>query len=55
MSHKIGIVCEGISDYKILKHIVERYLRDYDVYTIPLKPKSHHRVSKKGLVHGKVS
>ena len=39
MSHKIGIVCEGISDYKILKHIVERYLRDCDVYTIPLKPK----------------
>ena len=39
MSNKIGVVCEGISDYKIIRHIVERYLRDYDVYTIPLKPK----------------
>ncbi|MBQ2808691.1 MAG: hypothetical protein IJF06_06275 [Bacteroidaceae bacterium] len=39
MSAKIGIVCEGVSDYKIIKHIVERYLRNNDVYTIPLKPK----------------
>lgn len=39
MSNKIGVVCEGISDYKIIRHIVSRYLRDYDVYTIPLKPK----------------
>ncbi len=39
MSNKIGVVCEGISDYKIIRHIVERYMRDYDVYTIPLKPK----------------
>lgn len=39
MSIKIGIVCEGISDYRVLKHITERYLRDIDVYTIPLKPK----------------
>ena len=39
MSNKIGVVCEGISDYKIIRHIVERYLRYYDVYTIPLKPK----------------
>ena len=39
MSVKIGIVCEGISDYRVLKHITERYLRDEDVYTIPLKQK----------------
>lgn len=39
MSVKIGIVCEGISDFRVLKHITERYLRDEDVYTIPLKPK----------------
>ena len=39
MSTKIGIVGEGVSDYFILKHIVERYLKDKDVYTIPLKPK----------------
>lgn len=36
---KIGVVCEGISDYRVLKHITERFLRDLDVYTIPLKPK----------------
>ncbi len=39
MSKKIGIVCEGISDYRILKYITERYLKDKDVYVIPLKPK----------------
>lgn len=39
MSTKIGIVSEGVSDFFILKHIVERYLKDKDVYTIPLKPK----------------
>lgn len=39
MSTKIGIVSEGVSDFFILKHLVERYLRDKDVYTIPLKPK----------------
>jgi hypothetical protein len=39
MSVKIGIVSEGISDYWALKHITERYLKDTDVYTIPLKPK----------------
>lgn len=39
MSTKIGIVSEGISDYWALKHIVERYLKEYDVYTIPLQPK----------------
>lgn len=27
---KIGIVAEGISDYWVLKHIVERMLRDKD-------------------------
>ena len=39
MSTKIGVVCEGVSDFKIIRHIVERYLRDNEVYTIPLKPK----------------
>jgi hypothetical protein len=39
MSTKIGIVSEGVSDFFILKHIIERYLKDKDVYTIPLKPK----------------
>ncbi len=39
MSVKIGIVCEGISDYRILQYLTERYLRDFDAYTIPLKPK----------------
>ncbi len=39
MSKKIGIVCEGISDYRVLKYITERYLKDKDVYVIPLKPK----------------
>ena len=39
MGNKIGIVCEGISDYRVLKYITERYLKDKDVYVIPLKPK----------------
>ena len=39
MSTKIGIVSEGASDFLVLKHIVDRYLKEYDVYTIPLKPK----------------
>ncbi len=48
MSHKIGIVGEGVSDYLILKQIVERYLRDVDVYTIPLKPKIKHKGKQDG-------
>ena len=39
MSIKIGIVSEGVSDYWVLKHIVSRYLKDFDINTIPLKPK----------------
>lgn len=39
MSTKIGIVSEGTSDFWALQHIVERYLKECDVYTIPLKPK----------------
>lgn len=39
MSIKIGIVSEGVSDFRVLKHIIERYLKDFDVYTVPLKPK----------------
>lgn len=49
MSHKIGIVGEGISDYLILKHIVERYLRDVDAYAIPLKPKISHKGKQEGF------
>lgn len=39
MSVKIGIVCEGISDFRVLKHVTERSLRDVDAYVIPLQPK----------------
>ena len=39
MSKKIGIVSEGVSDYYVLKHIISRYLKEQDVYTIPLNPK----------------
>ena len=39
MSKKIGVVSEGVSDYYVLKHIVSRYLKEQDVYTIPLNPK----------------
>lgn len=49
MSVKIGIVCEGISDFRILKHITERYLRDLDVYTIPLKPKETTQGAQDGF------
>lgn len=49
MSVKIGIVCEGISDYRVLKHITERYLRDEDVYTIPLKPKETKQGAQDGF------
>lgn len=49
MSVKIGIVCEGISDYRILQHITERYLRDMDAYTIPLKPKLTNQGAQDGF------
>lgn len=49
MSVKIGIVCEGISDYRILKYITERYLRDEDVFTIPLKPKETKQGAQDGF------
>lgn len=49
MSVKIGIVCEGISDYRVLKHITERYLRDIDAYTIPLKPKETPQGAQDGF------
>ena len=39
MSKKIGVVSDGVSDYYVLKHIVSRYLKEQDVYTIPLNPK----------------
>ena len=49
MSIKIGIVCEGISDYRVLKHITECYLRDQDVFTIPLKPKETKQGAQDGF------
>lgn len=49
MSVKIGIVCEGISDYRVLKYITERYLRDEDVYVIPLKPKETAQGAQDGF------
>ena len=49
MSTKIGIVSEGVSDFFILKHIVERYLKEKDVYTIPLKPKVTSKNKQEGF------
>ena len=49
MSIKVGIVCEGITDYRILKYITERYLRDLDVYVIPLKPKETTQGTQDGF------
>ena len=34
---KIGIVAEGISDYWVIKHIVERFLKDKRAYTVALQ------------------
>lgn len=36
---KIGVVAEGISDYWVVKHIVERFLKNKGAYTVPLQPK----------------
>lgn len=36
---KIGIVAEGISDYWVLKHLLERMLKDKDPNIISLQPK----------------
>ena len=36
---KIGIVAEGITDYWVIKHILERFLKDKEAYTVPLQPK----------------
>jgi uncharacterized protein YlzI (FlbEa/FlbD family) len=41
---KIGVVSEGISDYGVIKHIVEIYLKELDAYTIPLKPKQKNNI-----------
>lgn len=49
MSIKIGIVCEGITDYRVLKHLTESYLRGYDAYVIPLKPKVTPQGSQDGF------
>lgn len=39
MGIRIGVICEGASDYRILKHITERYLSDIDAFTVPIQPK----------------
>ena len=42
MSKRIGIVSEGVSDYRLLKHITERFLKSKEgeeFYTIRLNPK----------------
>lgn len=49
MSTKIGIVSEGVSDYFILRHILERYLKEKDVYAIPLKPKVTSKNKQEGF------
>jgi len=36
---KIGVVAEGISDYWVIKHLVERLLKDKGAYTVSLQPK----------------
>ena len=37
------------SDYRILKHITERYLREEDAYVIPLKPKESMQGKQDGF------
>lgn len=39
MSKKIGIVSEGVSDFWVLRHIITRYLKDKDLWVLPLNPK----------------
>ena len=39
MSRKIGIVSEGVSDFWVLRHIITRYLKDQDLWVLPLNPK----------------
>ena len=39
MSKKIGIVSEGVSDFWVLRHIITRYLKDQDLWVLPLNPK----------------
>lgn len=39
MSKKIGIVSEGVSDFRVLNHIITRYLKDKDLWVLPLNPK----------------
>ena len=36
---KIGIVAEGISDYRVIKHIIERFLKDKNLNIVSLQPK----------------
>jgi len=45
MSKKIGVVSEGVSDYRTIKHITERFLKSKDgeeYFTIRLNPKEEH-------------
>ena len=36
---KIGVVAEGVIDYWVIKHVVERFLKDKGAYTVALQPK----------------
>ena len=47
MSKKIGVVSEGVSDYRTIKHITERFLKSKDgdeYFTIRLNPKEEHLI-----------
>ncbi len=48
---KIGIVSEGMSDYRVLKHIAGRYLKQIDpnIQFVPLQPKETPRSRQEGF------
>lgn len=35
---QFGIICEGVSEANVISHIIQRYLRDYDVVVNPIQP-----------------
>lgn len=39
MAVRIGVICEGVSDYRILKYITESYLSDIEAIAVPIQPK----------------
>lgn len=48
---KIGIVSEGMSDYRVLKHIAGRYLKQIDpnIQFVPLQPKETPQSKQEGF------